>query len=433
MEPYEPFVSLAIALAAGLLIGVQREQTADIEALDEQSVLGGVRTYPMYALAGALSTLIGRQIGYWVILVTLAAITIPLMIAYADNVRCKKDRGVTSETAFIISFLLGVLCMSDKVIEPTSRRHLVVGAVAITVSALLSLKRPLHDLVEKISLGDFYATIKFLVLAVIILPLLPNENFGPFMVLNPFNIGLMIVLMAGIGLVGYVLIRAMGTERGLGLTGFVGGLVSSTAVTLAFSGRARREPGVIQACALAVVLASTVMLVRVLIEVAAVHPTLLESVILPLGAMMFAALAASLVLYLREKKKPSTVGDVKFHNPLELGLAIKFGLLFAVVLVVSKAAQVYLGNQGTYIAAVLAGLTDMDAITLSMARLSKDGSISDKVATAAIFIGAVSNTLVKGGMAIVLGGWEFGRIVMAVFVTALLAGAAGLLALFYWV
>jgi len=434
---YEPFIALGVALGVGLLIGLQREQSGGEAARTEQSFLGGVRTYPLYALCGSVSMMIGAQAGYWIVGVVLTVLTIPLAIAYYIDIQTNKDAGVTSEAALILTFLLGVLAMCDMVLQPQGTRLLVVGAVGVLATALLSLKVPLHEFVSRISRDDIFSALKFLILAVIILPLLPNERMGPLNELNPFNIGLMIVLMAGMGIAGYVLIRVMGTGRGLGLTGLVGGMVSSTAVTLAFSARARREPAVAGACALGVVLASAVMLVRVLVEVAAVHPPLLRSVIWPIGGMMLAALVSAALLYLRESKASrdasteSASGDeqneVKLRNPFELGLAIKFGLLFALILLLTKAASIYLGQSGLYLTAVIAGLTDIDAITLSMARLARDGT-DPGVASMCILLGCASNTLVKATLAATLGGAAFGRILIPAFLAMLAGGALALAA-----
>jgi len=161
--------------------------------------------------------------------------------------------------------------------------------------------------------------------------------------------------------------------------------------------------------------------VRVLIEVSAVHPAMLRSVSVPIAAMMAAGLAAALVLH-KTGDSARQSEEMKFHNPFELGLAVKFGLLFAIVLVASKAAHQYFGQSGTYGAALLAGLTDMDAITLSLAKLARDGSLEERVAAIGILIGCASNTMVKGTLAVVLGGWLFGRKVVAAFLLMLLAG-----------
>jgi len=262
------------------------------------------------------------------------------------------------------------------------------------------------------------------VVAVIVLPLLPDRTYGPLDVLNPFDVGRLMVLISVLSFVGYAGIRLLGPRRGLGLTGVVGGLVSSTAVTLSMSGRARERPEIAGSAALAVVLASTIMFPRIFAIVAVVNPALQAAVAWPLALATAAGLLSSLVLWLRSRRGAHEGAAVVFTNPFELGRALWFALLFVVVLLGSKAAALYLGTAGTYAAGVLAGSTDVDAITLSMARLA-GAEVPARVAATTIFLGAAANTVVKGGMAAVIGGWPFGRRVLVAMGAMLAAGAGG--------
>jgi uncharacterized membrane protein (DUF4010 family) len=432
MEVYEPFMSLGLALAVGVLIGLQRQQAQVGSDASERLHVGGIRTYPLFALAGALAVLVGREVGLWLVGVGFAGVIGLVGLAYWDDLHRVGDRGLTSEFALIVTYLLGALAISEGVFEPAWHKLVVVAGVGITVTWLLSLKRPLHDAVAKLSQDDVYAALRFLTISVIVLPLLPNEAYGPFEAFNPFHVMLMVVLIAGLGFVGYVAMRFLGAGRGMGLTGFVGGLVSSTAVTLAFAGRARREPRVRTACALAVLLASTIMVIRVAVEVAVVNPGLLESVLIPLGAMVVVGFVISGALFLRARRDDDArAEEIEVTNPVEMKMAIQFGLLFAAVLFAAKAAQHYFGSGGLYLASILAGLTDMDAITLAVAKMAKEG-LNDDVAVTAILLAAVSNTVVKGGMAAVLGGWAFGWRVIASFLLVLGAGGAGVAVLRGW-
>jgi uncharacterized membrane protein (DUF4010 family) len=421
----EPFLDLCFALAAGLLVGVQREQAVLADGgQEDRFFLGGIRTYPLYALAGAIATMLAAQVGLWLVGLVFAGLLAPVLIAYYDDVKKERDRGLTSEIAIVVTYLLGVLAVSSTFIPIARERYLIVAAASVILTSMLSLKQPLHAFAAKVSAEDIFATLKFLILAVIILPLLPNQNMGPLDVLNPFKIGLMIVLMAGLGFVGYVLIRVLGAGRGLALTGFIGGLVSSTVVTLTMAGRARREPLIAGVCALAVVLASTIMLVRVVILVAIVHAPLVRALAIPIAAASAVGILCAIYLYRRSGPSDATADDVKFKNPFELGLALKFGLLFAVILVISKAAQTYLGQGGVFLTSILAGTTDMDAITLSMCQMAKSGTAA-RTAAIAILLAGASNTIVKGAMAVSLGGWLFGRNIVFVFSAMILAGVIG--------
>ncbi len=428
MERFEPLGALGVALAAGLLIGLEREQAAGRD--EHRPFPGGVRTHPLVALCAALGSLLLPTVGAWLLAALFLALVVLLAVGYLDDVRRGRDRGLTSEVAFLLTFLLGALAGSRGVIEPAGHEAIVVLGVAVVGTLLLSAKVPLHAIAGKLSREDVLATLKFLIVAVVVLPLLPDATYGPLEVLNPFEIGLMIVLIAGLGFVGYAAIRLLGPGRGLGVTGLLGGLVSSTAVTLSMSGRAKAHPELAPSCALAVVLASTIMNVRVAVETAIVHPPLLSMLALPLGAMLVAGLVACAVLW-RDHRRAAARTDGEgptFANPFELSSAVKFGLLYAAILFASKAASTYLGSGGSYLAGVVGGLTDVDAITLSMASLAQQG-LPGEVAVTTILLGVFANTLVKGGMALAVGGRSFGKLILAAQAGVLAAGGLALAAL----
>ena len=423
MERLEPFLSLGLALAAGTLIGFEREQSRPTDETKE-SFLGGARTLPLFALVGAVSVLLSGSVGLWFPAIAFAGVVSLLALSFAADLRTGRHRGLTSEAALLLTFLLGALSATDGAFGSTETKVYVVLAVTVVATVLLSLKPRLHAFLRKASVEDVSATLKFLLVAVVVLPQLPRRTFGPLDVLNPFDIGLMAVLIAGISFTGYVAIRLLGPSRGVLVTAAVGGLASSTAVALSFSGRAKQTPELRHGCALAVVLASTIMFPRVLVEVAVVNAALLPRVALPIAAMGLGGLVASFILWRRTQHRQGAP-EVVFHNPFELGTAIKFAALFALVLLGAKAATTFFGSAGSYLAGALAGLTDVDAITLSMANLSRE-SIPHKVASTTIFIGAVSNTLVKAGIATVVGGWAFGREVALAFGGIVAAGGLGL-------
>lgn len=424
MEPYEPFISLAVALACGLVIGFEREQAAAARHQDDV-MFGGARTHPLFALVGALATLLSRQFGAVAFVIGFLALLVFLGIGYWHSL-LRGKAGSTSEAAALLSYLLGALSTSHGVVEPLPRRVLVVASVTVIVTTLLSVKPALHTLAARVSSEDIYATLKFLLVAVVALPLLPDATLGPLEVLNPRHIGFMVVLIAGLSFVGYVAIRLLGPRRGLGLTGLVGGLASSTAVTLSMSQHARRDRALERACALAIVLASTIMFLRVLVVVAVANASLVKQLAVPTASMAVAGLAVSAFFYLRSRAGAAGApGEVKFTNPFELGSALKFAVLYAGILLGTKALTLYFGTKTTYLAAVLAGATDVDAITLSMSNLAAGGLAQD-VAVTSIVLAMISNTAVKAGMTVVVGGWEFGRKLAA---TLGVVGAVGVAAL----
>lgn len=424
MEPYEPFASLALAAAAGLLIGLERERSKPADE-SRLAFLGGARTHPLLALVGGASMLVAREIGVVAVVVPFCALVILIALNYAGEVWRDVHRGITSEAAFLLSFLLGVLALTRGVLEER-QKIFIVSSLAVVATFLLSAKPTLHPLAKRISTEDVAGTLKFLIVAVVVMPLLPDRTYGPLDVLNPFQIGGLMVLISGLSFGGYAAIRLLGTRRGLGLTGLLGGLVSSTAVTLSMARRARERPEIDESAALAVMLASTVMFVRVVVIVALVNPGLGPEVLYPMGLGTVAGGATCVALWLRSGRARPGAQEIAFSNPFELTSALEFALLFAVILLGAKGATHYLGTPGTYAAGFVAGLGDVDAITLSMSKLAAGGAtISHRVAATTIFLATASNTLTKGAMAAIAGGWRFGRRVLVAQLVVLVAGTVG--------
>jgi uncharacterized membrane protein (DUF4010 family) len=420
----EPFASLALALAAGLLIGLERERSAPPDGQAE-SFLGGVRTHPLFALVGGLASMAAQHVGVVILALAFLALILFLALNYAGEVARNRSRGITSEAAFLLSFLLGALATSSGAVEPFRDRALVVAATAVVVTFLLSSKATLHPLVQRVTSSDVGATLKFLVVAVVVLPLLPDRTIDPYGVLNPFKLGIFLLLISAISFTGYAAMRLLGAERGLGLTGLVGGLASSTALTLAMAGRAREQPALAEPAAFATMLASTVMFGRLMVVTALVNPVLIGPLVYPMAAGSLGGLVTCLVLWRRTLQSARPTTDIAIENPFELGRAVAFALLFAVVLLGSKIASTYLGTGGVYVAGLLGGAADADAVVLSMAELARAGGTPAKVAATAIFLGAAANTLTKGLMALGVGGAAFGKRVLTAQLVVLVMGAAG--------
>lgn len=399
-------------------MGGEREQAH----ADRQGDFGGIRTFPLIALLGALGALVAGDHG-WVLAAFLLGV-IALLVLSRMNTK-DADPGVTSEVAALVTFALGALAGSPRFLDHSSRLLLVIGLAAITM-ALLAVKRPLHGFIARVSRDDVYATAKFVVLALVALPLLPNRAYGPLEVLNPFKIGLFVVLVAAVGFAGYVAARLVGSGRGLLLVGLIGGLVSSTAVTVTLSGRAKGEPKLVPPAAVAILAACSAMFVRVLVVVGIVDFPLFVKLAAPLGAMALAAALIAFGMVRGERGKGKSGDGVTFRNPFELRSALAFGLLYAVILFVSKAASVHIGDKGLYASAVVAGLADVDAITLSLTELHRGGT-SDGVAVTGIVLAVATNTLVKAAIAALVGGGKLALRVLLAMLGVLAAGGAGLL------
>lgn len=397
------FIGFLVALAAGALIGLQREQA---HAMDiNHGLIGGVRTFPLIALSGALSALLTPAVGVWAILGTLLALGAFLAVSYYQEWRQDRTPGLTTRMAALITFLLGVLAVLPGLPIARGQRYLLLVASAAVVMALLSFKAPLHRAIARISEDDIYATAKFVILALVFLPLLPDHTYGPLNVLNPFNIGLMIVLIAGISFLGYVLTRALGEDESLALTGALGGLVSSTAVTVSVASRAQATSGPAPLAAMAILTASATMFARILAIVGVVDFGLLRALLWPIGAMMTAGYLVGLAYYLHSRHRLKETEPVTHRNPFELGTALRFGLFYASVIVLSKAAQSRFGDAGLYASSLLAGLADVDSLVLSVTRFHLEG-LAGQTAATAITLAAITNTVVKAGLAWWLGGWR---------------------------
>lgn len=411
----EILASLGAALAAGFLVGAERE-------FGERGRFGGARTFPLISLSGAVAMLLGP----WVLVAVSLGVGALIGVAYFRETSHGKDVGMSTEMAALVTFGLGALCTAESVMPALPHRVLLVAALATATLALLSFKRPLHGFIARLREEDVYATTKLLLLALIVVPVLPDEAMGPWNALNPRTIGLLVLLISAIGFVGYAAVRAFGARRGLGITGLLGGLASSTAVTLSLSGHARHRPSLVHGCVVAIVLASSVMFIRLLLVLYAVSPEVARGLVPAFVTSAGFGLATGGFFYFRtpDRTTATTAPSIRIENPMSLSQALKFAALFLVVLVASRAAAFYLGDQGTYIAAVVTGVADADSIALSLARMHANETIALPVAGDAIGLAAIANTLSKAGIAAVLGGASLGWRVTASLLLALGAGAA---------
>ena len=403
---------MIVALVLGGLIGLEREHA---QAGKKQIQLGGVRTFPILALLGAISAFASQWMS-WFFMAGFSTVSLLLIISYYYT--AKEDPGMTTELSALAVFLIGALAQWREI-------HLA-AALAIILTALLALKRPLHEMTTRLGEDDLYATLKFVTVTIIVLPLLPDEAYGPLSVFNPYKLGLMVVLIATIGFAGFFMIRMLGARLGIILMGLLGGLVSSTAVTLSCAEKSRQNPALSSAYALATGIACVMMFPRVLLEAFVINPALAKQLVIPIAIAAGLGILVIAVGVLR--LKPGHEEEVSVTNPFRLMPAVKFGLMLAAVLFLAKAAQLYLGNLGVYVASAAAGLTDVDAITLSMARLSLDDQSENPVsldtALAAILLAATVNTTVKGVFAFSARAPAFRLAVAPVFI-GLLIGVLG--------
>jgi uncharacterized membrane protein (DUF4010 family) len=411
-----------IALLIGVLLGIERETR---KAREQDVGIGGLRTFVLFAQAGAIGAWLSRTQGTpWIFVVTIAGVIALIVAGYSAQARARPDSiGLTTEMAGVATALLGGMTIFGHAEAAV--------ALAIVSSALLAFKQPLHSAVGRLGTDDIYAGVKLLVASFVVLPLLPNRAVDPLGALNPYELWLLVILISTLSLVGYVAVRWLGASTGTLLTGLFGGLVSSTAITLAFARRSRdqvRARGDAHLIAAGILVAWAVMFVRILVEVAVVHAPLLPRLSVACGLMGAAALAVA-GFHWWTATQPEEGGEspgVSLQNPFSLSSAIRFALLFATVLVVVAVARRYGSPGSIYLVAGLAGLTDVDAIALSMAGAARGGQSAD-VSVSAILIAALANTFTKGALVAAMGASALRRLIVVSTAAVLAAGAAALL------
>jgi uncharacterized membrane protein (DUF4010 family) len=416
MEQSSLFLRFGVALFIGLLVGLQREYAHDADSDPKEKSFAGVRTFALFALLGCAAAYLADLFSEPIVFAVLFLVA-GIFIAISYFVTASAGRpGMTTEVAAGVTILTGALCFWDQLA--------LAVAIGVVMAALLSFKLELHGFAEQLTREDVVAALKFALITAIFLPILPNESFWPppFDVLNPYRIWLMVVFISGISFLGYVLFKLLGTRRGVSLTGLLGGLVSSTATTLSFSERSRKNINLAKPFAMAIVIAWTVMFGRVLVEVWVVNKELLAVVWLPVTLAGLAGLAYAAYLYLAPHEDDEE--DVQVTNPFELRPAITFGLLYGLILLVAQAAHMYLGDTGVLLSAFVSGLADVDAITLSMAELSASDDISLQTAARAIIIAIMSNTLVKGGIVFSSGSTSIRRALLPGFILILISAVS---------
>jgi uncharacterized membrane protein (DUF4010 family) len=414
-ESLDTLLNFASALAAGLLIGIERGwQGRNIE---DNRLVAGIRTFALSSLLGAFAMLLSETFGVtaWaVIFIGFAALVVA---SYFGELQRTGDMGLTSEVALLLTFLLGSLAMAG---------HAPLAAAgAVAVALLLSLKRVLHGALQRLSEDELSGTLKLLFISLVLLPALPNQGYGPWQAFNPYVIWWMVVLIAAIGFAAYVAIRLVGTRHGLLITALLGGIVSSTAmtVTLASLGRGRNLQAIL-ACGL--LATSALMFPRVLLEAGLVNRALLPALFWPLSVAALIYTGGALLYYRRAGSESEESPEAPLKNPFELGPALRFAALLALILLLIEAAQRWLGDAGVYLVALVSGLADVDAITLSLAR-SSHTELDNQVAVRGILLAALSNSLVKAFLVALIGGRQLALLTLPVMAAGLLAGALVLL------
>lgn len=405
MDATDLFRQLGISLALGLLVGLQRERAA--------SRLAGFRTFALVTVLGTVCAMLARTAGPWILAGGFLGVTAAIVIGnQVRNAAGEPGSGLTTEIAMLLMYAVGAALA----ILP----EIVGVAIGAGVAVLLQFKPELHGIASRLTDDDTKAIMRFVLLAFIVLPVLPDRPYGPFDVLNPHDIWKMVVLIVGISLGGYIVYKFFGENAGVVFGGILGGLISSTATAVSYSRRVKETPGAEHLAALVVCIASTIVYIRVMVELSVVAPQFVPVAGPRIAVLFVVSVLVCLGLWLKVRGQTSEMPEQE--NPSELKPALLFGLLYAAVLFGVAAAKHYFGNQGLFLLAGISGLTDMDAITLSTGRMVAQGTLNERAGWQMILLAGMSNLLFKGGLVYSLGNRRLFGYVALNFGLCILAG-----------
>ncbi|OHC66660.1 MAG: magnesium transporter MgtC [Rhodocyclales bacterium GWA2_65_19] len=396
-EPgYEALQAFATSIGIGLLIGLERERQSDLKA--------GLRTFALVGLLGCLCALLAQITDNgWILAAGLLAIAAMMIAAHVSDPLDTGDPGTTSVVALMVCYALGAMVWFGY----TS----IAVMLAIATTVLLYFKAELHGISKSMTHVDLLSMLQFGVLALVILPILPDRDFGPYLALNPHNIWWMVVLISGVSLAGYAALRLTGARHGAALIGLFGGFASSTATTMIFARNARANASLARTAMVVILLANIVVMVRIGVVSVAVAPDIVGPLFGILGGGIALGVAATLWGW-RQLEGGDTLPLPKVTNPTEIRTALTFGALYALILVLSAWLQDVAGNRGLYLLALASGLTDVDAIVLSSLRMFSTDKLSAAQTVTAITLATLSNLAFKTGLVLVIGGAALARLTL---------------------
>jgi uncharacterized membrane protein (DUF4010 family) len=380
------FEDLGISLLLGLLVGLQRQNV--------QSPLGGIRTFPLVTVFGTVCALLAAAYGGWVVGIGLVGVVATAVAGKITNPDRGDDHtGLTTAVAMPLMYAVGAYLVNGD--------WSVAVAVGGTVAILLEMKLQLHGIVAGLGDADIKAIMQFVLISFIILPVLPNQTYGWYDVLNPREIWWMVVLVVAMSLGGYIVWKFFGQHAGTVLGGILGGTISSTATAVSFARRSRLAPSSVRAASTVIMISTTVSLVRVAIEMAVVgHVAMLKAVV-PLAVLISAGLFLCVFEWFGARKEAEAISQQT--NPTELRSALVFGTLYAIILFAVAATKVHFERTGLFVVAALSGLTDMDAITLSTSRMVSAGRLTADTGWRVIISAVMANLIFKAALVAMLG------------------------------
>lgn len=406
-------LNLAIALLLGGIIGLERGWDARKQESGER--IAGIRTFALIGLLGGVAALLAKEVTEWAFPVLLVSVVAIALVAFSERLTHIRNFSITGTIGIVLTFCYGAIAVA---VDPA----IATGAAVVT-ALILDNKKEIHGLVDKLQEHELDAALKLLVISVVMLPLLPNEDLGPGGVLNPREIWWMVVLIASVSFVGYFAIRLAGTSKGILFTSLFAGLSSSTALTLHYARQSKLSPEVSPQFASGILIACGTMFPRILIYCALINPALLPRLVWPVAVMTLLLYVPAFVIWKRNQRQLEVSRPELTQNPLDLKSALVFGLLLVIILLLGEFLQKWLGDLGIFVLAATSGVADVDAITLSLTRMSED-SIGLQTAVIGIVIAAATNNLVKSGIAGAIGRKELGVRVAGPMILSLVAGLA---------
>ncbi|WP_455168900.1 MgtC/SapB family protein [Aegicerativicinus sediminis] len=408
---YNDIITLAIAFGLGMLVGLQRQHS--------DNAMAGVRTFTLISVLGVISGFLTREYDNPYILPAIG-LSVAALLVTANVVKLKfetkADIGQTTEVAALLMFAIGAyLVLGSKVLG------VIMGG---TMAVLLYAKERLHDFIERLKAKDLAAIMTFAAISLVILPILPDQTYGPYDVLNPRNIWLMVTLIVGISIAGYFIYKFVGKKVGSISNGILGGLISSTATTVSYARKTKDAEKIAVLAAFVVTVASAIALVRVMVEVGVIIPEKLPVMVLPLALefVIMAGVAIALFYYMNKDNKDQSMPEP--DNPAQFKSALIFGLLYGFILLAVAFTKDKFGDNALYVISIISGLTDVDAITLSLSNLIKVNRLETDLGWKLILLASLSNLAFKGVMAATIGSRRFGKWIGISFGISILAGLA---------
>ncbi len=412
-------IQLATALLLGALTGLERGWATREQKPGER--VAGIRTYALVGLLGGIAALLSLKVTPWVLPAGLLAICTAAVMAYRARMLHMRDYSITGIIGILLTFCFGAMAVAVDIT--------VAATAAVITTIILDNKNEIHSALNRLQEHELDAALKLLLISVVMLPLLPNEGIGPNRMLNPYEIWWMVVLIASISFIGYFAMRVGGTEKGILFTSLFAGLASSTALTLHFSRLARQTPQISPLLSSGILLACGTMYLRILLYCAMINPALLGSLTIPLLVMTLVLYLPALLIWRKHRNGTRVEQPALHNNPLDLKSALTLGVLLTLILLMASVLQQWLGNAGIYVLASISGITDVDAITLSLTRMSQTGLASTTVIIGIIIASSVNN-LMKAGMAIFIGGRAMLMRVALPILLSLLAGLVVMLPMY---